>query len=168
MNWRKKNPTCTGSSAMNLLACTWMFSDEHVDTCTRQCVHMGIGCSAMNLLPHVYMAMCTRAHGYSAMKHEQLRVHGCSAMNLLPTCTHGTFSDEPHMTTLSIHRWTFCPRWQLGKGQFSDERFQARWYYYLRDSSAMNFFPKWQFTNELLTSDHIGRLVSSFICPITL
>ena len=37
------------------------------------CVH---GCSAMNLLPHVYMAMC--AHGYWMFSDELLatRVHG--------------------------------------------------------------------------------------------
>ena len=29
---KKKNPMCTGSSAMNLLACTWMFSDEPLAT----------------------------------------------------------------------------------------------------------------------------------------
>ena len=151
MNWRKKNPTCTAVQRWTFLRVdVQRWTSCH--TCTWQCVHMGIqrwttsSCVYMDVqrwtsCPRVHMAMCT--HGYSAMNHE-------------------------HMTILSIHRWTFCPRWQLGKGQFSDERFQARWYYYLRDSSAMNFFPKWQFTNELLTSDHIGGLVSSFICLITL
>ena len=57
---------------MNLLACTWMFSDE---------------------------PLATRVHGnvYTWVFSDEARAVACTWMfsDEPPTCTHGTFSDEP-------------------------------------------------------------------------
>ena len=100
-------------------------------------------------------------------------------------------SDVNARVHVSVQRWTFLAHvytWEcvnvdkknsanFAKRQFSDEHFargkdnsamsicfQARWYY-LHVNLLMNLFPKWQFINKL---DHIGKVNSSFVCPITL